>query len=92
MTHTHNEKTKYILTLPSKVRDICRLALAKVYESKTAGTVNVSYEGEGFTLAVSIYSMKEGVEEIAINDAWMCKGEAMTWLQKSKTTYKTRKG
>lgn len=93
MTHTHTQKTKYILTLPSKVQALCKLALAKVEETKTAGTVNVAYEGEGFTLAVSIFSMKEGVEEIMINDAWMCKGsEAMTWLQKSKTVYKVRKG
>ena len=95
MTHTHTEKTKYILSLPSKVQALCKLALAKVEETKTVGCVNVKYEGENFSLCVSIFSMKEGVEEIMINDVYMCmdeKGDTMTWLQKSKTVYKTRKG
>ena len=79
-THTHNEMTKLILTNPVKVRDLVRLTLATCWEKKTCGAVNVEYDGEQFTMCVSIIGDGKGGERMWINDAYMVPSGKMTWL------------
>ncbi len=79
-THTHNETTKAILTNPEKVRDLCRLTLSTCWHAKVCGAVNIEFEGQHFTLAVSIIDDGKGVERTWINDAYMVPAGKMTWL------------
>lgn len=81
-THTHNEMTKAILSNPVKVRDLVRLTLSTCWHAKVCGAVNIEFEGQKFTLAVSIIDDGKGVERTWINDAYMVPAGKMTWLMR----------
>jgi len=79
-THTHNEMTKLILTNPDKVRDLVRLTLTVCWHAKVCGAVNIEFEGQHFTLAVSIIGDGKGGERTWINDAYMMPEGNTNWL------------
>lgn len=79
-THTHNEMTKAILTNPVKVRDLVRLTLSTCWFTKVCGAVNIEFEGQHFTLAVSIIGDGKGGERTWINDAYMMPEGNTNWL------------
>ncbi len=72
--------TKAILSNPEKVRDLCRLTLSVCWHTKVCGAVNIEFEGQHFTLAVSIIGDGKGGERTWINDAYMVPAGKMTWL------------
>jgi len=78
-THKHNETTKAIISNPAKVRDLCRLTLSVCWFSKVCGAVNIEFEGQHFTLAVSIIGDGKGGERTWINDSYMTDGK-INWL------------